>query len=346
MSVESSASAEPFELKPLPGTTFGGLVHFYPGTTAGAAVAALEAQPDALLQALYTSQGLLLIPGLLDIAEEPELLLRLSRLCGPEVEDYRETLTAQHKVHDQVTEIFMVSNLPPVNGQPPSRPEPPVTEDGGLPTQFPHRRGWHTDQSYRRPPPDISLFYAVIPAPKDQAQTLYANGIAAYNALPTDLKARVDTLVGIHAQPGIGRSESAVRAGETPKPLRPHEQPQPQPVVRVHPVTGQRALYLCEAGQMDWIQGPFVGMEPGPDGEGAKLLYELMTHYTRPEFTYAHHWERGDLIVYDNRTSVHAATWFDADQHQRMMWRTTVHGNPGIAYAGESKSWIPDPSVI
>jgi taurine dioxygenase len=111
-------------------------------------------------------------------------------------------------------------------------------------------------------------------------------------------------------------------------------------VVRTHPVTGKRALYLCEAGQMDWIQGPFAGLEPGPDGAGAELLYTLMAHYTQPQFTYTHNWDEGDLIIYDNRTLVHAATWFDAEAHPRLMWRTTVFGNPGEVYAGEAKSWV------
>ena len=118
------------------------------------------------------------------------------------------------------------------------------------------------------------------------------------------------------------------------------DQPQRQPVVRCHPKTGAKSLYLCEAGQMDWIDGPFVDMEPGPDGDGAKLLYELMSHYTQPEYVYVHEWDNGDLVVYDNRTLIHAATWFDAEKHQRMMWRTTVSGNPGIEYAGETKSWL------
>ena len=118
------------------------------------------------------------------------------------------------------------------------------------------------------------------------------------------------------------------------------EQPQRQPVARVHPVTGKRALYLCEYGQMDWLEGPFVGMQPGPHGDGAALLAELMAHLTRPEFVYVHEWTPGDLVVWDNRCLVHAATWFDADHEARVMWRTTVSGNPGAAYAGEPKSWI------
>ena len=67
-----------------------------------------------------------------------------------------------------------------------------------------------------------------------------------------------------------------------------------------------------------------------------------MAHYTKPEFTYAHDWDQGDLIVYDNRTSIHAATWYDADRHERLMWRTTVRGHSGAEYAGEKRSWIAD----
>ena len=52
-------------------------------------------------------------------------------------------------------------------------------------------------------------------------------------------------------------------------------------------------------------------------------------------------WEAGDLIIYDNRSLVHAATWFDAVNIERIMWRTTVWGNPGEAYEGETRSWVP-----
>ena len=93
---------------------------------------------------------------------------------------------------------------------------------------------------------------------------------------------------------------------------------------------------------MDWIEGPLVGMEPGPDGGGAALLYELMSHLTQRRFTYAHDWDAGDIVIYDNRSLAHSATWFDATRHDRLMWRTTVTGNPGPEYAGEKRSWIPD----
>ena len=330
-----------FELqKPLSGANFGGLARLAGETDAHRFVEAAESEPETLPRALADFQGLMLMQGLDAIAQEPSLLVRLSRIFGVEVENYRHTLTPLNMVHETVPEIFVVSNTPPVGRQPPRRPDPPFTEDGKLPTRFPHRRGWHTDQSYRRPPPDVSLFFAVVPVPQGQGQTLFANGTAAYEALPPALKARVDYLEGLHVSLSAKRSRDEVLAGTPPRPLSPHEQPQRQPVVRVHPVTGKRALYLCEYGQMDWLEGPFVGMEPGPNGDGADLLFELMSHLTRPEFIYVHEWTPGDLIVWDNRCLVHAATWFDAANEARLMWRTTVSGNPGAGYAGERKSWI------
>jgi taurine dioxygenase len=81
-------------------------------------------------------------------------------------------------------------------------------------------------------------------------------------------------------------------------------------------------------------------MQPGPYGEGAQLLEALVAHATQPRFVYVHEWTEGDLIVWDNRCLIHAATWFDAETVQRLMWRTTVSGNPGALYAGERKSWL------
>jgi taurine dioxygenase len=264
----------------------------------------------------------------------------MSTLFGPEVEEYRSLLTRVAMAHATVPEIFMVTNMGPGARLPPKRPDPPVTAQGTLPVQYPHRKGWHTDQSYRRPPPDISLFYAATPVARGSGQTIFASGSLAYEALPADLKARVDTLQGVHVQPGSGRSRTDAETGKTPPILAPHQRAQKQPVVRIHPVTGRKALYLCESGQMDWFEGPFVGMEPGPYGEGAKLLDQLMAHYTQPAFVYVHEWTQGDVLVWDNRCLIHAATWYDAQREQRMMWRTTVGGNPGPLYAGERPSWM------
>ncbi len=322
-------------VRPLPGAAFGATVRLKHSIA--------DELPDDLPAQLAQAGGLLLLPGLGEITTRPELLLRLSRLFGPEVEDYRFTLTAQTSVHTTVPEIFIVSNMPPVGRMPPKQPDPPLTPDGRFPVQYPQRKGWHTDQSYRRPPPDISLFYAVTPVARDRGQTLFASGTLAYEALPAELKKKVTGLEGIHVRPGSGRSREAVLKGEAPQPLGTHERPQRQPVVRVHPVTGKPALYLCESGQMDWIDGPFVGLEPGPSGEGARLLDQLMSHMTRPKFVYVHEWTQADVLVWDNRCLVHAATWYDGENEQRVMWRTTVRGNPGAIYAGEKRSWSREP---
>jgi len=327
-----------FEIaSPLPGAAFGATVLLKKPLS--------QQMPDGLPEALAEAGGLLLIPGLNEISERPQLLVQMSYLFGPEVEDYRTLLTRASMAHETVPEIFMVTNMVPGARPPPARPEPPLTADGRFPVQYPHRKGWHTDQSYRRPPPDISLFFAVNPVARERGQTLFASGTLAYDALPAPLRAKVENLQGLHAQPGTGRGRTEAEAGKTPQPFAPHERSQPQPVVRMHPVTGRKALYLCERGQMDWFDGPFVGMQPGPYGDGARLLDELMAHYTRPEFVYVHEWTQGDVLVWDNRCLVHTATWYDADKEQRMMWRTTVRGNPGAIYAGEARSWVPKEQV-
>ena len=183
--------------RPLPGAAFGATVRLSRPLN--------EAMPDGLPQALADAGGLLLLPGLDEITKDPRLLVTMSYLLGPEVEDYRTLLTRVSMAHETVPEIFMVTNMVPGSRPPPLRPEPPLTADGKLPVQYPHRKGWHTDQSYRRPPPDISLFYAVSPVAKERGQTIFASGTLAYEALPADLKARVENLQGLHCQPGTGR---------------------------------------------------------------------------------------------------------------------------------------------
>ncbi len=327
-------------VRPLVGASFGGVVQLRNSPGSPSLVATAEADPTVLPRLLAECHGLLLLPDMSQMAGQPDLLLRLSQTFGPEVENYRHTGMDPNMVHPDVPEIFVVSNTPPAERQPPALPDPPRTAAGKLPTQYPHRRGWHTDQSYRRPPPDVSLFLAVLPVPQGQGQTLFADATAAYAALPAATKQRIDHLEGLHVSTTAGRRREAVRAGDTPRPLAPHERPQPQPIVRTHPQTGEKALYLCEHGQMDWLEGPILGLEPGPDGDGARLLDELMSHLTRPDFVYVHEWTPGDLVIWDNRCTVHAATWFNAAEQARVMWRTTVSGNPGAAYTGEAKSWL------
>ena len=324
---------------PLTDTSFGVLVSFA-HCAPGDAIDVFQANRDLICDELADAGGLMVVRGLDAISKSPAELVRISNSFGPEVENYRETLTGERFFHDEIAEILVLSNLPPCNVSPPPRPIPARTANGRLPVRFPHQRNWHTDQSYRRPPPDITLLYGVKTPPPDQGQTLFADCTAAYAALDPDTQVQLKGLHGIHAPSWIGRTPDDVRAGNKPKPLLPHQQPQRHPLVRIHPDTGRPSLYICEEKQMDFIDGPIVGLEPGPEGEGARMLRDLLEHATRPEFVYIHEWQPGDLVIGDNRCLLHAATWYDATAHPRLMWRTTVMGNPGAEYHGEAKSWI------
>ena len=124
-----------FEAIELPGATFGGLLTV--STNPADMVLAAEALPDALPNLLDKHQGLLLIKCMDEMADEPELLLRLSRIFGTEVESYHETRMARQNVHPEFPEIFMVSNIPPSDRTPPPQPNPSRNKDGSFPRQFP-----------------------------------------------------------------------------------------------------------------------------------------------------------------------------------------------------------------
>lgn len=301
------------------------------------AVALCSAEAERLRACFYAAGGLLVMRGLQYIRQRPSALVELSRLFGPEVENYRETLTSARFFHDSIAEILVLSNAPPCNHPPPPR----LAAGSESQVRFPCQVNWHTDQSYRRPPPDITLLLGLELPPPGQGCTLYADCTAAFVALAPAKQRYLQTLEGIHAPSWIGRSRAAVVNGEPLRELLPHQLPQRHPLVRHHPVTGKPALYICEEKQLDYVDGPVVGLTPGPHGEGAALIRELLGHATREDFVYRHRWRPGDLVVGDNRNLLHCATWYDAERYTRLMWRTTVMGNPGSEYDGEQKSWIP-----
>lgn len=296
---------------------------------------------ESILNAFYAANGLMVIKGLQEIRNRPQALVELSRIFGPEVENYRQTLTSQRFFHETVAEILILTNQPPCNHSPPPRSGFAGDSQTGPRVQFPHQRNWHTDQSYRRPPPDITLLLAVEIPPPNQGQTLFADCTAAFAALDCAKQQQLKSRHGIHAPSWIGRSREAVEKGEPALDLLPHQLPQQHPLVRRHPVTGELSLYICEEKQMDYVDGPVVEMAPGPGAAGDALIRELLAHATQDAFVYAHEWGQGDLVVGDNRCLLHCATWYDAERYSRLMWRTTVMGNPGDEYKDEKKSWIP-----
>jgi len=179
---------------------------------------------------------------------------------------------------------------------------------------------WHTDTSYRRRPSRCSLLYAKeVPHRDGRAlgETVFANAIAAYEALPETTRKRIDGLKAIH------RYSARRRVADSPRPKLTAEQLAEtpdiaHPIVRTHPYTGRKSLYVTA--------GECIGVEGMPEDEGVDLIAELDAHSVRPEFLYRHEWQVGDLLMWDNATSMHLAVCDYALPERRLMHRTTVIG--------------------
>jgi taurine dioxygenase len=179
---------------------------------------------------------------------------------------------------------------------------------------------WHTDTSYRRRPSRCSLLYAKeVPHRGGQplGDTVFANAIAAYEALPEAAKERVDGMKAIH------RYSARRRVADSPRPKLTAQQLAEtpdiaHPIVRTHPYTGRKALYVTA--------GECVGIEGVPEDEALDLIAELDAHCVRPEFLYRHKWQVGDLLMWDNAASMHLAICDYALPERRLMHRTTVIG--------------------
>ena len=172
---------------------------------------------------------------------------------------------------------------------------------------------WHSDQSYKPAPALGSMLYG-IECPPVGANTEFANMYAAYEALPADRKALIENRYGVHDYAWAWETYYKDRP-----PLTDAEKaklpPVLHPLVRVHPETGRKALYLSE-GMTRCIEGM-------PEEEGRALVQELNDFATQPRFVYSHEWRAGDLVFWDNRCLLHRATPSDP-QYRRVMQRTMV----------------------
>jgi taurine dioxygenase len=176
---------------------------------------------------------------------------------------------------------------------------------------------WHSDLSFQARPALATLLYG-IEVPKVGGDTLFANMYAAYDALPDAMKKRIASLRAIH-----DLDASRQRAGAPPMTEKQRREAPPveHPLVRTHPRTGRKCLYISHHAMR------IVGM---PATEGATLLEELMAHATRPEFVYAHRWMQGELVMWDNRCTMHKATGYDTRDERRVMNRTVVKGDAPV----------------
>jgi alpha-ketoglutarate-dependent 2,4-dichlorophenoxyacetate dioxygenase len=173
-------------------------------------------------------------------------------------------------------------------------------------------RLWHTDASFRAIPGALSLLYAHV-IPDDGGDTEFADLRAAYDGLPDGTKKQLAGLVAIHSiwhsrgQLDVNRSKYTEEELASLPPV-------PQRLVRTHPGSHRKTLYL--AAHASHIEGM-----PVPDGR--LLLMDLMEHATKPSFVHAHKWREGDLVIWDNRCTMHRARPFDTTKVRDLRRVTT-----------------------
>jgi alpha-ketoglutarate-dependent 2,4-dichlorophenoxyacetate dioxygenase len=172
---------------------------------------------------------------------------------------------------------------------------------------------WHSDSSFRVIPAKYSLLSARIVNPKG-GNTEFADMRAAYDALDEETKHEIDDLVCEHSLMYSRGSLGFLDYSDEEKVMF---KPVLQRLVRQHPVNGRKSLYLSSHA------GAIVGM---PMPEARILLRELTEHATRPEFVYVHQWRPNDLVIWDNRQTMHRVRRYDESQ-PRDMRRTTVAGD-------------------
>jgi taurine dioxygenase len=202
---------------------------------------------------------------------------------------------------DDYPDVLVISNLKTADGTPMGN-----LGDG--------EAIWHTDMSYRETPVSAAILHAW-EVPPSGGDTSFANQYRAYETLPRDLKEKIDGRLMVH-------DETYNSAGQMRKGFKevtdPREAPGARhPIVRTHPVTGRKCLYLGRRRN-----GCILGL----DLENSEAtLDRLWAHATQPEFAWTHRWRKGDVLVWDNRCVLHRRDAFDPAS-RRMMHRVQVAG--------------------
>ena len=178
---------------------------------------------------------------------------------------------------------------------------------GALPDGEMH---FHTDQCYIEQPAAASMLYAM-EVPSVGGNTLFANAYLAYETLPAEIKHRIDGRKAVNAYDY--ENASTIRGTR----LREGVPQYAHPVVRTHPATGRKALYVNRLMT--------IAIEGLPQAESDELLNLLFDHQEQRRFIYEHVWRIGDILMWDNRCTLHARTDFSSTE-RRLMRRITILG--------------------
>ncbi|MEM9564512.1 MAG: TauD/TfdA family dioxygenase [Actinomycetota bacterium] len=251
----------------------------------------------ALRQGLV-DHGVLVFRG---TAISPARLVELGRAFGE-----LEILPEPEKRHPDHPEIFNLTNVRP-DGDVVARDEPQAVFLRGT-------ERWHTDSSFRAVPSLCTMLYAV-DVPEQGGETEFADMYRAFDDLPAELGASTTGVRLIHSyafsranNPGALDPMSDEELARYP--------PVAHPLVRRHP-DGRRSLYLG---------GHVAGVEGMDDRDGRRLIDEVLAHATQDRFVYRHRWKADDLVVWDNRSTLHRLRPYDIAGTRRVMRRITVAG--------------------
>lgn len=183
---------------------------------------------------------------------------------------------------------------------------------------------WHTDYSYRDEPVMCTMLYAV-EVPDEGSDTLLADIVSAYEALPPERQKALDPLV-VHHSFRYFMNTRVYGKAETSEELFEQNPDVFHPLVRAHPANGRRALWVS-TGTVKGI----VGM---PEPDGTQLVEEMVEFATQERFVYRHKWRVGDVLMWDNRCTLHTGTLFDDTKYIRTMHRLWVKGDRPLAANG------------
>jgi len=235
----------------------------------------------------------------------PARQVEISRLFG----DLRTSFYNQYAAPGQ-PELTVVSN---------------IVEDGRAIGIVDAGSLWHTDASYLKTPDMYTQLYAIEIPHDDQGvplgDTLFISTAAAYEALPSDMRQKLLKLRAIHSfQHHLAKKDAKGQLKRAPltdeqKAKTPDVS---HPVVRTHPVTGRKSLFVTE--------GHTARIEGLPADESQALLDFLWEHVKQPRFMYRHKWAEGDLLVWDNCSTQHLATMDYAPHQRRRLYRAGVAG--------------------
>lgn len=173
---------------------------------------------------------------------------------------------------------------------------------------------WHTDDSFMAVPCSLTILYGLV-VPSVGGDTQFTNMYAAYDALDAETKARIADLRVIHR---YDSSRKATRIAKLSSDEQARVPEVTHPLLRTHPETRRKALYL-NPNRMEQV----VGMERG---DSDALLDRLIAHATEPRFQYRHKWRQGDILVWDNRCTMHKANADYPDGERREMHRVIIEG--------------------